>query len=115
MKVNLIRKASIEEFILQNARSKSSLTIFLLVIKAADWNTPEDIKSTFAKKADIICHGERVVFDVGGGTFRIICGLNFMKTVVYLYIKFIGTHAEYDKLCHARKKETGVCDVEMYK
>lgn len=115
MKVKLIRNASIEEFILQNARSKSSMDIFRQVLRAADWNNPVDIKNTFARKADIICNGTRIVFDVGGRVYRIICGMKFMKTVVYLYIKFIGTHAEYDKLCNVSKKETGICEVDLYK
>jgi len=115
MKVNLVRKSSIEEFVLHNARSKSSFRIFQQVLKGTDWNKPEDIKNTFAKKADIVCNGTRVVFDVGGGAYRIICGMKFMKTAVFLFVKFIGTHAEYDNLCKASKKETGVCEIEMYK
>jgi len=55
------------------------------------------------------------VFDCGGGVFRIICGMSFGKKSVLLFVKFIGTHAEYDTLCKATKKETGICDVDLYK
>jgi len=115
MKTKLIRKASIEDFVVQHARSKSSMNTFLQLLKNADWNIPKDINSTFGKRADLICHGTRVVFDLGGGMYRMICGLQFRKKSVLLFVKFIGTHAEYDKLCHAKKNEVGVCDVDLYK
>lgn len=62
-----------------------------------------------------MCNGDRVVFDCGGGVFRIICRMVFGEKTVFLFVKFIGTHAEYDKLCKARKGEIGICDVDAYK
>jgi mRNA interferase HigB len=115
MKVKLIRRASIEDYVLHNARSKSSMSIFLRILKVADWNVPSDLNCTFGKRADIVCKGKRVVFDIGGGAFRIICGLQFRKSSVFLYVKFIGSHAEYDRLCKPGKNEVGVCDVDLYK
>jgi mRNA interferase HigB len=115
MKVRLIRKASIETFIAQNARAKSSMHAFLELLKVADWEVPNDIKSTFGNRVDVICNGSRLVFDSGGGAFRIICGVAFGKKSVFLFVKFIGTHAEYDKLCKAKKNEVGICDVDHYK
>ncbi|MBK9982069.1 MAG: hypothetical protein IPP15_06510 [Saprospiraceae bacterium] len=50
MKVNLIRKASVEDFMTQNARSRSSMNLFLELLKAAYWENPNDIKSTFGKE-----------------------------------------------------------------
>ena len=88
---------------------------FLNVLKVADWDGPNDIKSTFGKRVDVVCNGKRAVFDCGGGVFRIICGMYFGKKSVFLFVKFIGTHAEYDKLCKATKKEVGVCNVDQYK
>lgn len=115
MKVKLIRKASIEAFKAQNARSRSSFEVFQELLKVVDWEVPGDIKSTFGNRVDVICNGNRVVFDIGGGTFRIICGVAFRKISVFLFVKFIGTHAEYDKLCKAKKNEVGICDVDYYK
>jgi len=115
MKVNLIRKASIEDFISNNARSKSSMDNFQQILKDVDWTVPADIKTTFGRRADIVCEGTRVVFDVGGGVYRVICGLAFGKKTVFLFVKFVGTHAEYQKLCNPKKNETGICDVDLYK
>lgn len=115
MRVKLIRRASIVEFIKNHARSKTSLDKFQFILKYADWETPSDIGLTFGKKYDIVCNGKRIVFDVGGDNFRVICGIEFRENNVFLYIKFIGTHAEYDKLCKASKNEIGICDVDLYK
>lgn len=115
MRVTLIRRASVEAFVVQNARSKSSMNTFLDLLKVADWEVPGDIKSTFGNRVDLVCNGDRAVFDCGGGAFRIICGVAFGKKTVFLYVKFVGTHAEYDKLCKAKRKEVGICDVDLYK
>lgn len=115
MRVKLIRKASVEDFMAQHARARSSMNLFLQIVKVSNWEIPNDINSTFGKRVDIVCNGARVVFDIGGGAFRIICGMTFRKKSVFLFVKFIGTHAEYDKLCNAGKNETGICDVDLYK
>ncbi|MFZ9847108.1 MAG: type II toxin-antitoxin system HigB family toxin [Flavobacteriales bacterium] len=39
-----------------------------------------------------------MVFNIGGNNYRLICGYAFGKKFIHLYIKFIGTHAEYDKI-----------------
>lgn len=99
MKIHLIKKQSIENYVLDNDRSKASFEIWLTVIKLADWNTPKDIISTF-NNADIIGNGSnRVVFNIAGNNYRLIAKYHFGKNRVHLFIKWIGTHAEYSKLC----------------
>lgn len=101
MKIRLVKKKTIEIYTLQNARSKPSFQLWLGMIKYADWNTPGDIMGTFGT-ADILGNGcNRVVFNVGGNNYRMICGYSFSgMTKVHLYIKWIGTHAEYSELCN---------------
>ena len=99
MKVHLIKKQSIEDYVLKNARSKESFEIWLSLIKRADWSVPKDIISTF-NSADILGRSsDRVVFNIGGNHYRLICKYHFGKTRVHLFVKWIGTHAEYTKLC----------------
>ncbi|WP_206524198.1 type II toxin-antitoxin system HigB family toxin [Lujinxingia sediminis] len=40
--------------------------------------------------------GNRVVFNIKGNTYRLIVSIAYRSQVVY--IKFFGTHAEYDKI-----------------
>lgn len=106
MKVRLIKKRSIEEFVLQNAGSKIAFGTWLTLLKMADWNIPGDIQSLFAT-SDLLGNGSnRVVFDIAGNQYRIICKYQFIESKVILYIKWIGSHAEYSKLCKEQKQFT---------
>jgi len=61
---------------------------------AADWSAPSDVKQDF-RNASILKDG-RVVFNVAGNKYRLVVWINYTYRVVY--IRFIGTHAEYDKI-----------------
>ncbi len=99
MKVHLIKQLSIDSFVLGNARSHSSFTQWLAIVKHADWNQPEDIIKTF-NSADILGRdSNRVIFNIGGNNYRMICKYLFGKHQVHLFVCWIGTHAEYDKIC----------------
>jgi len=68
-------------------------------VSRADWDNPKDIIATF-NSADILGKGsDRVVFNIGGNKYRIICKYLFGEQKVHLFIKWIGTHADYTKLC----------------
>ena len=73
MKVHLIRKKTIREFVAKTPRGTSSFDDWLLKVGFADWKIPEDIKRTFTS-ADLLGKGSsRVVFDLAGNKFRMIC------------------------------------------
>jgi len=78
--------------------------IWLSIIKRVDWNEPNDIITTF-NSADILGSGsDRVVFNIGGNNYRLICKYYFGNTKVHLFVKWIGTHAMYTKLCNDGKQ-----------
>lgn len=106
MRVHLIKKQSIESYVVGNVQSKASFTIWLSIIKRIGWNEPNDIKATF-NSADILGKSsERVVFNIGGNKYRMICSYFFGKNRVHLFVKWIGTHAAYTKLCNEGKQYT---------
>jgi mRNA interferase HigB len=43
----------------------------------------------------------RAVFDIGGNKYRMIGKYAFGDNQVHLFVCWIGTHAEYNKLCKA--------------
>lgn len=104
MKVHLIKRQTIEAYGRENARSRSSFRLWMAVLRAADWNGPEDILKMFGS-ADLLgdrCN--RVVFDIGGNEYRMICHYVFGEKQVHLFVCWIGTHAEYDKICKWNKQ-----------
>ena len=87
MKVRLIKRRSIEDFALQNSRSRSAFKLWLTFLKHADWAQPGFIISTFGT-ADLLGGGSnRVVFNIAGNNYRMICKYHFGITKVHLYIK----------------------------
>jgi len=60
----------------------------------AEWATPQDIKDRYASASFV--GGNRVVFNISGNNYRLIVAVAYRVGVVY--VKFVGTHAEYDKV-----------------
>ena len=109
MKINVVTKNTINKYASHNAQSKGPLNIWLEGLKIADWESPGDIISTF-NTSDLLGKGsKRVVFNIGGNKYRVICKYYFGNTKVYLYIMWIGTHSEYTKLCK-QDKQYLICD-----
>lgn len=72
MRVRLIKRKTIEEYVAKNAMSRPSFKRWLMVLSYADWSKPEDIVFTYPS-ADVLGKGsERVVFDIGGNKYRMI-------------------------------------------
>jgi len=57
------------------------------------FNSFADVKARFPS-ADAV--GDKLVFNVGGNNFRIVCKIAYGRRV--MFIKWVGTHAEYDEL-----------------
>ena len=80
-------------------RSKTSLLDWVEKLKFADWEQPADMKKTF-NTADLLGKSSNwVIFDIAGNNFRMICKYVFGTRQAHLFVCWIGTHAEYDKLC----------------
>jgi mRNA interferase HigB len=60
----------------------------------ADWHAPADVKFDFGT-ASILRDG-RVVFNIGGNRYRLVVWINYPYRVVY--VRFVGTHADYDRI-----------------
>lgn len=106
MKVHLIKERTIREFILANASSRISFEYWLDLIKEANWAAPSDILKIFSS-ADLLGNGSnRVVFNIAGNAYRMICKYVFGEKQVHLLICWIGTHTEYNKINNMGKQYT---------
>lgn len=96
----------IKEFMNKHPHYAESLKAWISIVKDKDikWYKPQDIVTTFGAKAVDIIKNNRVVIDVKGNKIRIIAKYQFPSA--RLYIKWIGTHAEYDKLCKKNQQYT---------
>ncbi len=104
MKVHLIKAQTIRDYVGKHKPSESSFENWMIIIKVSDWTKANDINATFAT-ADLLGNGsDRVVFNIGGNKYRMICSYLFGEKEVHLFVCWIGTHAEYDKLCKEGKQ-----------
>jgi len=77
-----------------HADSEDALNNWYRLTLMADWANYHEIKKMF-NTVDAVGN-DRYVFNIRGNTFRLVAMIFFdVRTV---YIRFIGTHAEYDKL-----------------
>lgn len=106
MKVHLIKEKTIRNFISNHGAAKSPFEDWLEKIKKADWNIPGDIIKTFSSTDLLGKSSFRVVFNIGGNNFRMICKYSFGESEVHLFICWLGIHSEYDKICNDGKQFT---------
>jgi mRNA interferase HigB len=106
MKVHLIRRETILDYVKNNPNSKIPFKEWLTALKVADWKVANEIKKTFGSADVLGKSSNRVVFDIGGNNYRMICKYAFGEKEIHLFICWIGTHAEYDKLNKKQEQYT---------
>lgn len=62
--------------------------------KHAAWLSPQDIRDHYSTASFV--GRNRVVFNIKGNKYRLIVAVAY--TFQAVYIKFLGTHAEYDRI-----------------
>lgn len=92
--MHVIKKKTLQDFWLRYPAAELPLRAWLKDAAHAEWRTLHDIKH-YARSADIV-GDNRVIFNIGGNKFRLVvlCLLSKGR----LYIRFVGTHAEYDRI-----------------
>ena len=63
-------------------------------VNKAEWEKPQDIKQQYATASFVA--NNRVVFNIKGNSHRLIVAVAYRFGAVY--IKFIGTHQQYDQI-----------------
>ncbi len=84
----------IKEFSVIHADAEMPLCKWFHITEAASWNNLNDIKKTFSS-VDYVGNN-RFVFNIKGNDYRLVAIIIFASKKVY--IRFIGTHREYDKI-----------------
>lgn len=65
-----------------------------ILVKTAKWSSMDHVRSA-APNAKVL-NGERARFEIAGGNYRMIVAFDFARSITF--VKFIGTHAEYDRI-----------------
>lgn len=94
MFMRIVAKRTLLNFIARHAQAEQALLAWHSEAAKANWKTPQNIKDQYASASFV--GRNRVVFNIKGNDFRLIVAVAYQIGVVY--VKFVGTHAEYDKV-----------------
>lgn len=92
--MRIVSKRNLRDFWKRHPDSKGPLEAWVSEVEQAKWKDAHDIKARYPRASPL--GNKRVVFDIKGNDYRLIVGVAYRFSAVY--IKFIGTHAEYDKV-----------------
>src|SRR5258708_19453976 len=77
-----------------HAALKAALDAWFDEVKKARWSSAADVKRSYATAS--IVSADRIVFNIKGNDYRLVVATDFDKGIVW--IKWIGTHKDYDKI-----------------
>jgi mRNA interferase HigB len=90
--VRIIALRTLRIFGDRHPEARSSLKAWRTAVEAASFQNMNEVIAAFSKAKMIT--GLRARFEVAGGNYRLIASFNFRRQEVF--VKFLGTHAEYD-------------------
>lgn len=92
--MRVIAISTLRQFWAANPAAEQPLKAWFDEATQAAWSQPADIKAQYRSAS--VLKNRRVVFNIKGNDYRLIVAIAYKLGIVY--IKFIGTHAEYDKI-----------------
>jgi len=92
--VRIIALKTLKLFWEKHPDAEGPLKAWYTEAKKAKWNSPRDIKAEYRTAS--ILRNNRVVFNIKGNTYRLVVAVRY--EFQFVYIRFLGTHAEYDKI-----------------
>lgn len=93
--MQIIAKRTLKLFWRKHPRAEGPLRGWYATVAQAAWNGPADVKAMFGARVDLVADN-RLIFDIAGNQFRLV--VHVACRYKRVLIKFVGTHAEYDKI-----------------
>jgi mRNA interferase HigB len=92
--MRVISVRTLREFWTEHAEAEQALRSWHKEAKAAHWKEPIDITSQYGGAKTI--GNDRAIFRIKGNDYRLVIAVRYDRGLVL--IRFVGTHAEYDKI-----------------
>lgn len=90
--MRIIARRTLREFWVKHPDSEQPLKVWFREVKQANWKQSTDVKALY-RHARVVGN-DRVVFNIKGNKYRLIAAVDYRFGIVY--IRFIGTHKDYD-------------------
>lgn len=92
--MHVIARKTLKDYWEREPQAEGELKAWYAEANNAEWKTPAELKAKY-RNASILKAG-RVVFNICGNKYRLVVRIHYKASLVY--IRFIGTHKEYDKI-----------------
>ncbi|PTM60488.1 type II toxin-antitoxin system HigB family toxin [Phreatobacter oligotrophus] len=92
--MRIIARSTLVAFADRPPPTAASVDHWQRMVRRANWATPQEVQAAFSKAK--VLSGDRVRFEVSGGDFRLVVAFRFDLQIAF--VKFIGSHAEYDRI-----------------
>jgi mRNA interferase HigB len=93
--MQVIARRTLVEFWERHPQAEGAVRVWFTVVGKAPWRTPADVKRQFGTTVDFV-GDNRLIFDLGGNKYRLVVHVSY--TYGRVLVKFIGSHAEYDRI-----------------
>ncbi len=99
--MRLITARTIANFAADHASARQALADWRAAVEAAAWQSADDVRASMGAAARAVGK-DRFVFEVKGNNFRLVAEIRYADPAKehrgIVYVQFIGTHAEYDRI-----------------
>lgn len=99
--MKVLSRKILDDYSRKHSDAKTHIDSWYYEVENEDWKTPHDVKQKFAKAS--IIGGKLIVFDIKGGNYRLVVKAAYNTQT--LFVKWFGTHKEYEKLDLSKWKE----------
>ena len=94
MLMRIIARRTLREFWSLHPETEEALRAWYHDVLGSEWKSPEDVKRVYANAS--ILKQNRIVFNIKGNRYRLVAAINYGYQICY--IRFVGTHKEYDRI-----------------
>ena len=92
--MRVIAVSTLRSFWARHPDAEQALKAWYEEASNARWTQPAEIKAQYRSAS--VLKNRRVVFNIKGNDYRLIVAIAYKLQIVY--VKFVGTHQEYDAL-----------------
>ena len=93
--MQIVALRTLRQFWKKHPQAETPIRVWYASVSKAEWKSPADVKRQFGTTIDFIADN-RVIFDLSGNKYRLIVHVSY--TYKRVLVKFVGTHAEYDRI-----------------
>lgn len=92
--MRIIAKGTLRDFWEKHPDCEQALLSWYKVAKQAKWQNANEVKEQFGTCR--LLGDDRIIFRIKGNHYRLIIKITYTNQIIW--IRFIGTHAEYDTI-----------------